>query len=139
MGESTNTILHLLAASQEAELDFTLTDIDALSRKVPNLCKAATVINKYHMEDIHRAGGMTAILGELARGNLLELSAKSVHSESLGTPLQKWDVMVTQDDAVRKFYRAGSSGIPTQTAFSQQTRYNNLDLDRKGGCIRDIG
>lgn len=138
MGGSTNTILHLLAAAQEAELDFTLKDIDALSRKVPNLCKAAPAIDKYHMEDIHRAGGMMAILGELARGNLLALDAKNIHSDSLAQALQKWDVMVTQDDSVRKFYRAGPAGIPTQTAFSQQTRYNNLDLDRQGGCIRDI-
>jgi len=138
MGGSTNTILHLLAAAQEAELDFTLKDIDELSRKVPNLCKAAPAIDKYHMEDIHRAGGMMALLGELARGNLLDLNAKSIHSESLGHALQKWDVMVTEDDAVREFYRAGPAGIRTQTAFSQQTRYSNLDLDRQNGCIRDM-
>jgi len=138
MGGSTNTILHLLAAAQEAELDFTLKDIDELSRMVPNLCKAAPAIDKYHMEDIHRAGGMMALLGELARGNLLDLNAKSIHSESLGHALQKWDVMVTEDDAVREFYRAGPAGIPTQTAFSQQTRYSNLDLDRQNGCIRDM-
>ena len=138
MGGSTNTILHLLAAAQEANLDFTLKDIDQLSRNVPNLCKAAPAIDKYHMEDIHRAGGMMGILGELGRGDLLNLNVKSVYSDSLGEALRKWDIRVSQDDSVREFYRAGPAGIPTQTAFSQQTRYNNLDLDRETGCIRDI-
>jgi dihydroxy-acid dehydratase len=138
MGGSTNTILHLLAAAQEAELDFTLKDIDALSRKVPNLCKAAPAIDKYHMEDIHRAGGMMAILGELERGGLLNTSVNSIHGEPLADTLKEWDVVVTKNEAVKTFYRAGPAGIPTQTAFSQATRYDTLDLDREGGCIRDI-
>jgi dihydroxy-acid dehydratase len=138
MGGSTNTILHLLAAAQEAELDFTLKDIDALSRKVPNLCKAAPAIDKYHMEDIHRAGGMMAILGELERGGLLNPSVNSIHGEPLADTLKEWYVVVTKNEAVKTFYRAGPAGIPTQTAFSQATRYDTLDLDREGGCIRDI-
>jgi dihydroxy-acid dehydratase len=138
MGGSTNTILHLLAAAQEAELDFTLTDIDQLSRKVPNLCKAAPAIDRYHMEDIHRAGGMMGILGELARGNLLNLDVHSVHSDSLATTLEAWDVVVSESEAVKTFYRAGPAGIPTQVAFSQDTRYDTLDLDRESGCIRNI-
>jgi len=138
MGGSTNTILHLLAAAQEAELDFTLKDIDALSRKVPNLCKAAPAVDKYHMEDIHRAGGMMAILGELERGGLLNTSVNSIHGEPLADTLKEWDVVVTKNEEVKTFYRAGPAGIPTQTAFSQATRYDTLDLDREGGCIRDI-
>ena len=138
MGGSTNTILHLLAMAKEAEVDFTLKDIDALSRKVPNLCKAAPAIDKYHMEDIHRAGGMMAILGELERGGLLNTSVNSIHGEPLADTLKEWDVVVTKNEAVKTFYRAGPAGIPTQTAFSQATRYDTLDLDREGGCIRDI-
>jgi dihydroxy-acid dehydratase len=138
MGGSTNTILHLLAAAQEAELDFTLKDIDALSRKVPNLCKAAPAVDKYHMEDIHRAGGMMAILGELDRGGLLNTTVNSIHGEPLADTLKEWDVVVTKNEAVKTFYRAGPAGIPTQTAFSQATRYDTLDLDRVDGCIRDI-
>ncbi|MCA9472611.1 MAG: dihydroxy-acid dehydratase [Nitrospirales bacterium] len=138
MGGSTNTILHLLAAAQEAGVNFTLQDIDQLSRKVPNLCKAAPAIDTYHMEDVHRAGGMMGILGELNRGGLLNMKVKSVHSESLGDSLEHWDVAVTKSEAVKKFFRAGPAGIPTQTAFSQDTRYETLDLDRQNGCIRDI-
>ncbi len=138
MGGSTNTILHLLAAAQEAELDFTLDDIDRLSRKVPNLCKAAPAIDRYHMEDIHRAGGMMGILGELRRGNLLNTNVSSVHSPSLDAALDKWDVVTSKDESIHTFYRAGPAGIPTQTAFSQATRYDTLDVDRADGCIRDI-
>lgn len=138
MGGSTNTILHLLAAAQEAELDFTLDDIDRLSRKVPNLCKAAPAIDRYHMEDVHRAGGMMGILGELRRGNLLNTEVQSVHSASLNEALDHWDVVTTKDEAVKTFYRAGPAGIRTQTAFSQGTRYDTLDLDRTDGCIRNI-
>ena len=138
MGGSTNTILHLLAAAQEAELDFTLDDIDRLSRKVPNLCKAAPAIDRYHMEDIHRAGGMMGILGELRRGNLLNTNVQSVHSATLDDALDKWDVVTTNDEAVKTFFRAGPAGIPTQTAFSQGTRYDTLDVDRTDGCIRNI-
>lgn len=138
MGGSTNTILHLLAAAQEAELDFTLDDIDRLSRKVPNLCKAAPAIDRYHMEDVHRAGGMMGILGELRRGNLLNTNVQSVHSSSLDEALDRWDVITTEDEAVKTFYRAGPAGIPTQTAFSQGTRYDTLDTDRETGCIRNV-
>ncbi|MBV1876243.1 MAG: dihydroxy-acid dehydratase [Pseudomonadales bacterium] len=138
MGGSTNTILHLLAAAQEAELDFTLDNIDALSRKVPNLCKAAPAIDEYHMEDIHRAGGMMGILGELARGGLIHTDVHSVFSDSLAKTLVDQDVMVTTNEAVKTFYRAGPAGIPTQVAFSQDTRYGNLDLNRETGCIRNI-
>jgi dihydroxy-acid dehydratase len=138
MGGSTNTILHLLAAAQEAQLDFTLDDIDRLSRKVPNLCKAAPAIDRYHMEDVHRAGGMMGILGELRRGNLLNTNVQSVHSSSLDEALDRWDVITTKDEAVKTFYRAGPAGIPTQTAFSQGTRYDTLDTDRETGCIRNV-
>ena len=130
MGGSTNTILHLLAAAEEAELDFTLKDIDQLSRKVPNLCKAAPSIDRYHIEDIHRAGGMMGLLGELGQANLLNLEVNSVHSDSLAATLETWDVVVSQSEAVKTFYRAGPAGIPTQVAFSQETRYDTLDLDR---------
>lgn len=138
MGGSTNTILHLLAAAQEAELDFTLDDIDRLSRKVPNLCKAAPAIDRYHMEDVHRAGGMMGILGELRRGNLLNTNVQSVHSATLDDALDHWDVVSTQSEEVKTFYRAGPAGIPTQTAFSQGTRYDTLDIDRTEGCIRNV-
>lgn len=138
MGGSTNTILHLLAAAQEGEINFTLDDIDRLSRKVPNLCKAAPAIDRYHMEDVHRAGGMMGILGELRRGNLLNTQVQSVHSPNLDVALDRWDVVTSQDEAVKTFYRAGPAGIPTQTAFSQETRYDTLDVDRSEGCIRDV-
>ncbi len=138
MGGSTNTILHLLAAAQEAELDFTMKDIDRLSRKVPQLCKVAPNTPKYHMEDVHRAGGIMAILGELDRAGLLHSDIPTVHSASLKEALAKWDIMQTDDDAVRTFYKAGPAGIPTQQAFSQSTRWNSLDADRENGCIRSI-
>lgn len=138
MGGSTNTILHLLAAAEEGEINFTLDDIDRLSRRVPNLCKAAPAIDTYHMEDIHRAGGMMGILGELRRGKLLNTTAHSVHSPNLDVALDEWDIMTSNSDAVKTFYRAGPAGIPTQTAFSQGTRYDTLDTDRETGCIRDI-
>jgi dihydroxy-acid dehydratase len=138
MGGSTNTILHLLAAAQEAELDFTLADIDRLSRRVPQLCKVAPSTPKYHMEDVHRAGGIMAILGELERAGLLHTDIPTVHSPSLAAALARWDVRRTRDAAVHDFYRAGPAGIPTQTAFSQATRWGTLDLDRKEGCIRAL-
>jgi dihydroxy-acid dehydratase len=137
MGGSTNTILHLLAAAQEAELDFSVRDIDRLSRRVPNLCKVAPS-SHYHLEDVHRAGGVMAILGELARAGLLDTRVATVHSPTLADALAKWDVAVTQDEAVRTFYRAGPAGIPTTEAFSQSTRWDSLDLDRDKGCIRDV-
>lgn len=138
MGGSTNTILHLLAAAQEAEVDFDLRDIDALSRKVPQLCKVAPNIQKYHMEDVHRAGGIFSILGELARGGLLHTDASTVHSPSMADAIAEWDITQTQDEAVHTFFKAGPAGIPTQVAFSQATRWPSLDLDRAEGCIRSV-
>jgi dihydroxy-acid dehydratase len=136
MGGSTNTILHLLAAAHEAELDFTMADIDRLSRRVPQLCKVAPSTPRYHMEDVHRAGGVMAILGELERAGLIHADLPTVHSPSLRAALEHWDVVRSRDPAVGAFYSAGPAGIPTQTAFSQSTRYETLDLDRTGGCIR---
>ncbi|MFL6587944.1 MAG: dihydroxy-acid dehydratase [Luteimonas sp.] len=138
MGGSTNTILHLLAAAQEAEVAFDLHDIDRLSRRVPQLCKVAPNIQTYHMEDVHRAGGIVSILGELARGCLLHVDQPTVHSRTLRDAIARWDITVTGDDAVRTFFKAGPAGIPTQTAFSQATRWETLDDDRAGGCIRDV-
>ncbi|MBW8338176.1 dihydroxy-acid dehydratase [Stutzerimonas stutzeri] len=138
MGGSTNTILHLLAAAQEAEVDFDLRDIDALSRKVPQLCKVAPNIQKYHMEDVHRAGGIFSILGELARGGLLHTDVSTVHSPSMADAIAEWDITQTQDEAVHTFFKAGPAGIPTQVAFSQATRWPSLDLDRTEGCIRSV-
>jgi len=138
MGGSTNTILHLLAAAQEAELDFTLTDIDRLSRTVPQLCKVAPNTPLYHMEDVHRAGGVMGILGELDRAGLLHSDLPTVHSPTMAAALNQWDVVRTTDEAVTTFYRAGPAGIPTQTAFSQSTRWETLDTDRSGGCIRNL-
>jgi dihydroxy-acid dehydratase len=137
MGGSTNTILHLLAAAQEAGLDFTMKDIDRLSRRVPQLCKVAPNTQQYHIEDVHRAGGIMAILGELERAGLLHANAPTVHSASLGEALAQWDVRRTQSSEVHTFYKAGPAGIPTQQPFSQSTRWPSLDLDREGGCIRD--
>ncbi|MCQ4276431.1 dihydroxy-acid dehydratase [Stutzerimonas degradans] len=138
MGGSTNTILHLLAAAQEAEVDFDLRAIDALSRKVPQLCKVAPNIQKYHMEDVHRAGGIFSILGELARGGLLHTDVSTVHSPSMADAIAEWDITQTNDEAVHTFFKAGPAGIPTQTAFSQATRWPSLDLDRAEGCIRSV-
>jgi len=138
MGGSTNTILHLLAAAQEAELDFTQSDIDRLSRKVPNLCKVAPSTNKYHMEDVHRAGGVMAILGSLDRGGLLHTDVPTVHSRTLKEALDTWDIARKPSEAVQHFFKAGPAGIRTQTAFSQNTRWPTLDTDRKDGCIRDV-
>ncbi|MGJ0534807.1 MAG: dihydroxy-acid dehydratase [Methylocystis sp.] len=138
MGGSTNTILHLLAAAQEAEIDFDLRDIDRLSRKVPQLCKVAPNIQKYHMEDVHRAGGIFSILGELARGGLLHTDVATVHSPSMSDAIAQWDITQTDDEAVHTFFKAGPAGIPTQTAFSQSTRWPSLDIDRAEGCIRSV-
>lgn len=136
MGGSTNTILHLLAIAREAEIDFTMADIDRLSRSVPQLCKVAPNTQKYHIEDVHRAGGIFAILGELARAGKLHIDVPTVHAKTLGEGLAQWDITTTQDEAVRHFYLAGPAGIPTQVAFSQNTRWPSLDLDRAEGCIR---
>lgn len=138
MGGSTNTILHLLAAAQEGNVDFGMQDIDALSRQIPQLCKVAPNTQKYHMEDVHRAGGVFGILGELARGGLLDTSVPTVHSNTLAEGLAKWDITQTGDTQVAEFYKAGPAGIPTQTAFSQATRWPSLDGDREQGCIRSV-
>ncbi len=138
MGGSTNTILHLLALAQEAEVDFNMADMDRLSRKVPYLCKVAPNDQKYHVEDVHRAGGIMAILGELDRGGLLDTSVSTIHTPTMADAIAKWDIRVCNDDAVKKFFRAGPGGVPTQTAFSQAARWGSLDADRTNGCIRSI-
>ncbi|WP_329841967.1 dihydroxy-acid dehydratase [Stenotrophomonas sepilia] len=138
MGGSTNTILHLLAAAQEAEVDFDLTHIDALSRRVPQLCKVAPNTPKYHIEDVHRAGGVFGILGELDRAGLLDTTVPTVHSTSLAEALERWDVVRSDNDTLHTFFKAGPAGIPTQEAFSQATRWPTLDLDRAEGCIRSL-
>ncbi|MES1954511.1 dihydroxy-acid dehydratase [Salinisphaera hydrothermalis] len=136
MGGSTNTVLHLLAAAQEGEVDFSIAEIDALSRRVPCLCKVAPAKSDVHMEDVHRAGGIMAILGELDRAGLLDTSLPTIHSSSMGEALARWDVMQTEDAAVENFYRAAPGGVPSQTAFSQSARWDKLDTDRKSGVIR---
>ena len=138
MGGSTNTILHLLAAAQEAELDFNMLDIDRLSRQVPQLCKVAPSTQQYHMEDVHRAGGVMAILGELDRAGLLHRDCPTVHSDSIAEALEHWDIVRTEDAEVHEFFAAGPGGVPTQTAFSQDSRWPSLDTDRAGGCIRSL-
>jgi len=136
MGGSTNTILHLLAIAREAEIPFGMADIDRLSRSVPQLCKVAPNTNKYHIEDVHRAGGIMAILGELDRAGKLHTDVPTVHAPTLKDALAQWDITLTRDDDVKRFYKAGPAGIPTQVAFSQETRWPSLDLDRAEGCIR---
>jgi dihydroxy-acid dehydratase len=139
MGGSTNTVLHLLAAAQEAQVDFTMADIDRISRKVPCLCKVAPATDKFHIEDVHRAGGIMGILGELARADLLDLSAGNVHSNTLGEAIAKWDVLGNagaDTEAAQKLFRAAPGGVPTTVAFSQDATYLTLDVDRKAGCIR---
>lgn len=138
MGGSTNTILHLLAAAREGEVPFTMDDIDRLSRKVPHLCKVAPSTQKYHMEDVHRAGGVMGILGELDRGGLLNNELPMIHADSLKKALQQWDVVQTTDEKVKTFFRAGPGNVPTQTAFSQDKRWPSLDTDRENGCIHNI-
>ena len=138
MGGSTNTVLHLLAAAHEGEVDFKMADIDRMSRKIPNLCKVAPATPEYHMEDVHRAGGVMSILGELAAGGLLHTDIPTVHSESLAAALNKWDVKRSDSQVAKLRYLAGPAGIPTQVAFSQDCRWPELDLDRETGCIRDI-
>ncbi len=137
MGGSTNTVLHLLAAAAEGEVDFTMADIDRLSRRVPCLCKVAPSKADVHLEDVHRAGGVMAILGELDRAGLLHTDLPSVHAPTMGAALDQWDIARAPSEAVRTFYRAAPGGVPTQTAFSQERRYEALDLDRAGGVIRD--
>jgi len=138
MGGSTNTVLHLLAAAQEAEVDFTMTDIDRLSRRVPNLCKVAPSVADVHVEDVHRAGGIMGILGELDRAGLLNRDVKMVHAESLEQALARWDVRRGASKATREFYAAAPGGVPTQVAFSQAARWESLDEDRVKGAVRDV-
>ena len=137
MGGSTNTVLHLLAAAHEAGVNFTMQDIDRLSRRVPNLAKVAPSTQEYHMEDVHRAGGVMAILGELDRAGLIHRECPTVHSKTMGDAISTWDVKHTSDPAVLDFYKAAPGGVPTQVAFSQDRRYPELDLDRVHGCLRD--
>ncbi|MGN6582395.1 MAG: dihydroxy-acid dehydratase [Rhizobiaceae bacterium] len=138
MGGSTNTVLHILAAANEGEVDFTMADIDRLSRHVPCLCKVAPTKADVHIEDVHRAGGIMGILGELDRAGLIDTSVATVHSETIGHALAQWDVRGTQNTKVHDFYRAAPGGVPTQTAFSQDRRWDDLDLDREKGVIRDF-
>jgi dihydroxy-acid dehydratase len=137
MGGSTNTVLHLLAAAHEAGVDFTMADIDHISRRVPCLSKVAPATQKYHMEDVHRAGGVMAILGELDRAGLIRRDVPTVHAPSMAAALDQWDIRRTQDSAVRDFFRAAPGGVSTTIAFSQSMRYPELDEDRAEGCIRD--
>ena len=137
MGGSTNTVLHLLAAAHEAEVDFTMDDIDNLSRKVPVLSKVAPAKSDVHMEDVHRAGGIMAILGELDRAHLLNTSCPTVHEPTLKDALDKWDIIRTEDAEVYEFYRSSPGGVPTQVAFSQNRYYSTLDGDREKGVIRN--
>ncbi len=136
MGGSTNTVLHLLAAAQEALVDFTMADIDRLSRRVPCLCKVAPAKNDVHMEDVHRAGGIMSILGELDRAGLIDASLPTVHARTLGEALDRWDITRTNSEEVKTFFRAAPGGVPTQVAFSQSARWDSLDTDRQNGVIR---
>ncbi len=137
MGGSTNTVLHLLAAAYEAEVDFTMKDIDRLSRWVPVLCKVAPSVADVHVEDVHRAGGIMAILGELDRAGLIHADLPVVHAATLGEALERWDVCRTASQTVTDFFRAAPGGVPTQVAFSQSARWDEIDTDRKAGVIRD--
>ncbi|MFG1205104.1 dihydroxy-acid dehydratase [Xanthobacter aminoxidans] len=138
MGGSTNTVLHLLAAANEGEVPFTMADIDRLSRRVPVLCKVAPAVANIHMEDVHRAGGIMAILGELDRGGLIHTDLPTVHAPTMADALDRWDVKRTKSESVGTFFRAAPGGVPTQVAFSQSRRWDDLDLDREAGVIRDV-
>ena len=138
MGGSTNTVLHILAAAYEGGIDFDMNDIDALSRKVPCLSKVAPAKQDVHMEDVHRAGGIMAILGQLDRGGLIHRDSPTVHAPTLGDAIDQWDISRTNDPAVLKFFSAAPGGVPTQVAFSQSARWDSLDLDREGGVIRSV-
>jgi dihydroxy-acid dehydratase len=137
MGGSTNTVLHLLAAAHEAGVEFTMRDIDRLSREVPNICKVAPSRSDVHLEDVHRAGGIMGILGELDRAGLLHRDVGTVHCGSLGEAINRWDVVRTRDPEIATFYRAAPGGVRTMEAFSQSRRFSDLDLDRANGVIRD--
>ena len=136
MGGSTNTVLHLLAAAQEGEIDFTMEDIDLMSRRVPHLCKVAPSTQKYHMEDVHRAGGVYALLGELDRAQLLHTDTPTVLGKPLSEALKEYDIVQTQSEEIKTFFRAGPAGVRTTQAFSQSCRWDTLDDDRENGCIR---
>jgi dihydroxy-acid dehydratase len=138
MGGSTNTVLHLLAAAYEGEVPFTMADIDRLSRRVPVLCKVAPSVADVHLEDVHRAGGVMAILGELDRAGLLNRGLPMVHAKSLEDALARWDIKQSKSESVRKFFMAAPGNVPTQVAFSQERRFEELDTDRETGCIRDL-
>ncbi len=138
MGGSTNTVLHLLAAAEEGGIDFTMADIDRLSRRVPCLCKVSPSVADVHVEDVHRAGGIPALLAELDRAGLIHRDVGSVHATSLGAALDRWDVMKTPTEAVTTFFRAAPGGVPTQVAFSQGRRYEEIDTDRATGVIRNL-
>ncbi len=138
MGGSTNTVLHLLACAQEAGVDFTMEDIDRMSRKVPNLCKVAPAVQHYHMEDVHRAGGVIGILAELDRAGLIHRDIPTVHAATLGEGLDANDVMNEANTIAREMYRAAPGGVPTQVAFSQSERWKTLDTNRTEGCIRSV-
>ncbi|OLP61031.1 dihydroxy-acid dehydratase [Xaviernesmea oryzae] len=138
MGGSTNTVLHILAAAYEGEIDFTMDDIDRLSRKVPCLSKVAPAKADVHMEDVHRAGGIMRILGELDRGGLINRDCPTVHCETLGDAIDRWDITRTNSETVRRFFRAAPGGVPTQVAFSQEARWDDLDMDREKGVIRSV-
>jgi dihydroxy-acid dehydratase len=127
-----------LAAAHEGEIGFTMQDIDRLSRRVPVLCKVAPSVPDVHLEDVHRAGGVMAILGQLDRANLINRELPTVHSASIEDALNRWDISRTQSESVKKFYKAAPGGVPTQTAFSQERRFEDIDTDRTGGCIRDV-
>jgi dihydroxy-acid dehydratase len=137
MGGSTNTVLHILATAQEAGVDFTMADIDRISRSVPCLCKVAPMTDKYHIEDVHRAGGIMGILGELDRAGLLQRDVPNIHAKNLGEAIDRWDIVREHDVKVHEFFKAAPGGVPTQVAFSQDRRFNELDLDRTKGCIRN--
>src|SRR5690606_17454914 len=136
MGGSTNTVLHILAAAYEGGIDFDMDDIDALSRKVPCLSKVAPAKADVHMEDVHRAGGIMRILGELDRAGLIHRDSPTVHAATLGDAIDRWDIRRTNQENVRNFYLAAPGGVPTQVAFSQDRRWDELDLDREKGVIR---
>jgi dihydroxy-acid dehydratase len=138
MGGSTNTVLHLLAAAHEGAVNFGMQDIDRMSRKVPNLCKVAPSTPEYHMEDVHRAGGVLGILGELDRGGLIHRDVCTVHTDTMGEALEQWDLMRNPTEQVQQLYLAAPGGVPTQTAFSQDRQWPDTDTDRHTGCIRDI-
>ncbi|KAA9002783.1 dihydroxy-acid dehydratase [Affinibrenneria salicis] len=137
MGGSTNTVLHLLAAAYEGHVDFSMADIDRLSRRVPVLCKVSPAVADVHMENVHRAGGIMGVMAELARADLIHTDLPTVHASTLGEALAHWDVKSAADDAVRRFYRAAPGGVRSHSAFSQNNYYPGLDTNRTSGCLRD--